>query len=149
MFNCYESVMKRQEYGEFCLPYCIKLILTLDLEDRILLSIKNTIGPINSTKKRNKNIQCKDILTLPILLFLKVHQGKWCNWYPQSYDKWYNLSVRNAMPSNISDKLVLSKMRQLIKKGYVDGCDCGCRGDFEITDKGIELIGTLTQQYNK
>ena len=23
----------------------------------------------------------------------------------------------------------------------VTGCDCGCRGDYEITDKGLEIIG--------
>ncbi len=34
------------------------------------------------------------------------------------------------------EKVVLAKMRGLIKRGLVDGCGCGCRGNFEITDKG-------------
>ena len=31
-------------------------------------------------------------------------------------------------------------MKQLIKRELVDGCDCGCRGDFEITAKGEEWL---------
>ena len=33
---------------------------------------------------------------------------------------------------NVPDKLVLSKARRLINRGVLDGCTCGCRGDFEI-----------------
>ena len=32
-----------------------------------------------------------------------------------------------------------------MSKKLIDGCDCGCRGDFEITEKGririLELLG--------
>jgi hypothetical protein len=28
------------------------------------------------------------------------------------------------------DKLVLAKARKLIRRGVIDGCVCGCRGDF-------------------
>lgn len=31
---------------------------------------------------------------------------------------------------NMPAKLVLSKAKNLIRKGLLDGCDCGCRGDF-------------------
>ncbi len=45
------------------------------------------------------------------------------------------------MPTNLaSEKLILAKMKQLIKRGLVDGCACGCRGDFEITPKGEEWL---------
>ncbi len=37
-------------------------------------------------------------------------------------------------------KLILAKMSQLIKKGLINGCTCGCRGDFEITPKGEEYL---------
>lgn len=33
---------------------------------------------------------------------------------------------------NVPIKLVLSKARRLINRGVLDGCACGCRGDFEI-----------------
>ena len=37
-------------------------------------------------------------------------------------------------------KVVLAKFRRCEGRGLVTGCDCGCRGDFELTDKGRDLI---------
>jgi hypothetical protein len=92
------------------------------------------------------NMQCKDIPTLPILAFLKRHEGRWCNWSgleeaqtTEMWD-WYARSVRNAMPNHVPDKLILAKMRMLISKGLVDGCACGCRGDFELTERGKQVL---------
>jgi len=85
-------------------------------------------------------MQCKDIPTLPILEFIDA-QDAWCNWFPIDLGGSDNLrTVRYAMPPDIPDKLIHAKMRQLIKNGLVDGCPCGCRGDFEITEKGVEFI---------
>jgi hypothetical protein len=81
-------------------------------------------------------MKCKDIPDKPIMEFLLKNKGQWCNWYLKN-----ERDVRNAMPKNLtSEKLILAKMRQLIKRGLVDGCDCGCRGDFEITPKGEEWL---------
>lgn len=79
--------------------------------------------------------QCKDIPDRPILEFLLSHKGKWCNWcFGDERD------VHLAMPVSTTDKLVLAKMRMLIRRGVVTGCPCGCRGDFEITEKGEALL---------
>lgn len=37
-------------------------------------------------------------------------------------------------------KVVLAKFRRVQGRGLVTGCDCSCRGDFELTDKGRALI---------
>lgn len=37
-------------------------------------------------------------------------------------------------------KVLLAKCRKLIKRGLLDGCTCGCRGDFVLTPEGIGLI---------
>ena len=76
-------------------------------------------------------MQCKDIPTRPILEFLAVHGGIGCSWY---FDD--DRCVRNVMGVGIPDKLVLAKMRKLVYKRLVSGCICGCRGDFELTEKG-------------
>ena len=84
-----------------------------------------------------KNLQCKDIPTIPILKFVAEHGGIGCNWnWPGER------CVRNVILNgwSLPDNLVLAKMRALIAKGLIDGCPCGCRGDFEITEKGKELI---------
>lgn len=90
-------------------------------------------------------MQCKDIPELPILQFLfdqpiDYNYGgrKWAFRFGDEYEN----SVTHAMPKGTPDKLVLAKMRQLIKKKLVDGCTCGCRGDFIITDKGIEFLNS-------
>lgn len=43
--------------------------------------------------------------------------------------------IFNVWPE-IPDKVINAKLANLIKKGLVDGCTCGCRGDFHLTDEG-------------
>ena len=38
-------------------------------------------------------------------------------------------------------KVMLAKIRKLIRRGLLDGCTCGCRGDLEVTAAGADLIG--------
>ena len=85
-------------------------------------------------------MQCKDIPTIPILSFVARYGGIGCNWF--GIDDFENeRSVRHAMPPGLPDNLVLAKMKQLIKNGYVDGCNCGCRGDYTLTAKGLAELG--------
>lgn len=37
-------------------------------------------------------------------------------------------------------RLLLAKCEALIKKKLLDGCPCGCRGDFELTRAGRALL---------
>lgn len=37
--------------------------------------------------------------------------------------------------------LIKDKAKKLIKMGYIDGCPCGCRGNFQLTIKGKIFIG--------
>jgi hypothetical protein len=50
-------------------------------------------------------------------------------------------TVLDAFPPDVPDRLLLAKMDGLIRRGLVDGCTCGCRGDFVLTAKGREVIG--------
>ncbi|HEY5986879.1 MAG TPA: hypothetical protein VIV12_10955 [Streptosporangiaceae bacterium] len=34
--------------------------------------------------------------------------------------------------AGMPEKVVLAKARQLIRRGALAGCACGCRGDFEV-----------------
>jgi hypothetical protein len=51
-----------------------------------------------------------------------------------------NAPVRSDEVPGVPWKVVLAKFRRVKKRGLVDGCDCGCRGDFELTSKGRELL---------
>lgn len=76
-------------------------------------------------------MQCKDVPTLPILQLMASEPDHW--WYWFATGDW---SIQRAMPPNVPDKLVRAKMNQLIHKDLIDGCNCGCRGDYTLTDKG-------------
>lgn len=81
-------------------------------------------------------MQCKDIPDRPLLEFIGSHNGQWCNWYFE--DK---RDVHAAAPFDVPDRLLVAKMRRLIQRGLVDGCGCGCRGDYVLTAKGRAAIG--------
>jgi len=76
-------------------------------------------------------MQCKDIPDRPILEFLAKNPEQWHNWYFGN-----DFDVTQVMPEVVPEKLRLAKMKMLIRRGVVNGCDCGCRGDFVITRKG-------------
>ena len=80
-------------------------------------------------------MKCKDIPDKPILEFLAKRPTEWHTWFP-GYEK----DVSQAMPKGTPEKLVLAKMCMLIRRGVVSGCGCGCRGDFTITDKGLDEL---------
>lgn len=83
-------------------------------------------------------MQCKDVPDFPILKFLADLNGTWANWWCND-DK----DVRRVFPPGVPDKIVLAKMGRLIRRKLVDGCACGCRGDFVITETGRSYVEQL------
>lgn len=56
---------------------------------------------------------------------------------------------RDLDPKHFPDipmKVCQAKRRQLIKRGLMDGCTCGCRGDFTLTDKGREYLAAANPE---
>jgi hypothetical protein len=89
-------------------------------------------------------MQAKDIPELPILQYLatipKDRTAARYRTYPGSEEV---PSIIHAVPAGTPEKVALAKMKALIRRGLVDGCACGCRGDFTITEKGRDsLMGT-------
>ncbi len=37
-------------------------------------------------------------------------------------------------------KVVRAKLARMIKRGLLNGCACGCRGEFEVTEKGRQVM---------
>ena len=86
-------------------------------------------------------MRCRDIPEEPILRKLLAHAGGiGIGWHDLEPREDYCPTVRDAMPPDLPDNLVLAKMHKLVRRGLVDGCCCGCRGDFKITAKGRESI---------
>lgn len=88
---------------------------------------------------KNGRLQLKDIDDLPILSHLRYRWAnglQWGTWF-RGFE---NCIAPYVGDGNLPDKLVMAKMNSLIRKGLVDGCPCGCRGDYVITKEGIEFI---------
>lgn len=83
--------------------------------------------------------QCKDIPDLPVVQFITLMDGAWGTWCWSDKRDMTN-SVAPLFPADIPDKLLLAKMGSLIRRGLIDGCPCGCRGDYEATDKGRAFV---------
>lgn len=58
----------------------------------------------------------------------------------------FDNSVNTAMPEGTPEKLQYAVVSNLIRRGLVNGCCCGCRGDFVLTAKGAELVSTTERK---
>jgi len=102
---------------------------------------------MTSSPTIGRNMQTKDIPDEMILNFLADRQGQWTSlWYGyflthKSHDGKPVEDVFLAFPPDTPHKVIKSKMKSLCNRGLLGGCPCGCRGDFEITDKGLQKIG--------
>jgi hypothetical protein len=78
-------------------------------------------------------MQCKDIEDRPLLEFIAVEE----------YEKGYGVNEWDFEPpySDLPKKLLRAKMGQLLKRDLIDGCNCGCRGDYTMQDKGWQYLG--------
>lgn len=83
--------------------------------------------------------QCKDIDNRSILEFA-AHQTdvmhRWSLYFDGLDLEQCPNNIKYAFPIGTPEKLARAKLRKLVKSGYLTGCTCGCRGDFDITDKG-------------
>ena len=43
-------------------------------------------------------------------------------------------------------KVLQAKARKLIRRGLMDGCACGCRGDYRVTDAGRALLAEADEE---
>lgn len=100
----------------------------------------------------NKLLQAKDIDELPILQFLldleerDTHLGAtWFETLDSETGEHFPNSLYNVLPTTIPTRVLQAKMRSLIKRKLVDGCGCGCRGDYTITELGKEHLNKLNE----
>lgn len=86
-------------------------------------------------------MKTSDISDDAILNLLADHQGEWAFWHIDDLSFHSEPGKKYPIAPGFPYKLIHAKFKKLYKRGLIGGCDCGCRGDFEITDKGLELIG--------
>lgn len=56
-------------------------------------------------------------------------------------NSWTNTTVVAEAFPDAPFKVVAAKLSKLLRRKFVTGCDCGCRGDWELTEAGREFAG--------
>lgn len=76
----------------------------------------------------DESMQTKDVPDHVMLDAIMATRGR--HGVPQWSTLW---DIEGHLPG-LPKKVVRSKLRSLIKRRIIDGCTCGCRGDFEILE---------------
>lgn len=98
---------------------------------------------------KNGRFQAKDI---DDVFFLRCVD--WCSMAPEPplpwvsqqrnvYDHfphWVFMWNLECLMPIFPSEVVLAKASRLIQRGLLTGCDCGCRGDFELTSAGVKVL---------
>lgn len=74
-------------------------------------------------------MQCKDIPNGLFLEAVREAQGS-----ATVVTRWRVHAALEAVLGPVPEKIVLAKAKKLIKSGKLDGCACGCRGDFKLPE---------------
>lgn len=65
----------------------------------------------------------------------------WATWFAG-----FDNSVTDVCPEGTTQHRARALMRLLDRLGYVEGCHCGCRGDYELTKAGERLHAWLSTE---
>lgn len=71
-----------------------------------------------------------------VLMFLLKAGESWCTFGPC----FYMPTVQGVFRIGTTKATQLRFMQAMQRKGLVGGCDCGCRGDYTITDLGLKIL---------
>lgn len=83
-----------------------------------------------NTKLRPRASDISDELMLRVVERFCVTKEYWSN-------TWEIAEEFTGFP----EKVVHAKLSRLMHRGLLTGCDCGCRGDWELTTKGRAVVG--------
>lgn len=101
---------------------------------------------------KNGRMQAKDITTLAfvqavIVCGIKTRSRMTMRWDVQAVlaghpDHVGRYDIPRVYP-NLPEKVVMAKAEELMAAGVIDGCDCGCRGDYEVMPGTAAALGLV------
>lgn len=99
----------------------------------VLISTTNQESNPMTTKQESDAITAaKDIDTDELLAYIRDRQSELGRWVlGQDFEEPY---------ASMPHKVLWAKLDRMIRRGLIQGCTCGCRGDFEITNQGCERL---------
>lgn len=65
--------------------------------------------------------------------------GSWANWRRSREYGNGEGGIMDRFPE-VPEKVMYAKARRLLKRELMTGCACGCRGGFELTPSGRDLL---------
>ncbi|MER7937873.1 MULTISPECIES: hypothetical protein [unclassified Streptomyces] len=80
-------------------------------------------------------MQCKDIPDTAVCDAIRRTPGTGAPAPAPWRMRWDVQAELERTTGPIPERLFLAKMRRLFAKGLVGGCDCGCRGDYHLTEE--------------
>lgn len=80
-------------------------------------------------------MQCKDIPDAAVCDAIRNTPGTGAPAPAPWRMRWEVQAALEEVTGPIPEKLFLAKIRRLFAKGLVGGCDCGCRGDYHLTEE--------------
>lgn len=89
---------------------------------------------------KNGRLQAKDITDVDFLgqvHAVQKRESRWCHVWDLAF------AVLDGVDVDGWNKLVRAKSARLIGRGLLTGCACGCRGDFELTEKGARYLAAI------
>jgi hypothetical protein len=82
-----------------------------------------------------RRMQCKDIPDAAVCDAIRDTPGTGEPAAAPWRMRWDVQAALEATTGPIPERLFLAKMRRMVAKGLVGGCDCGCRGDYHLTEE--------------
>lgn len=113
------------------------------IEDGMPVFTETTTG-----EAMDKVVQAKHIEERAILEFLARQDG-WATHWPLPVRD--GQPMRDGMPSLLDgvpalrdypERVLRAKLASMKRRKLIDGCECGCRGDWEILSKGRDLLNS-------
>jgi len=108
---------------------------------------------MTEAQRKKKIAQAKDIpdeVMIDLVSSLQNIQRAYVDGRGLQYFKTSSASrfdIQNLWPS-VPEKVILAKLRRLINRDVIDGCACGCRGDFRVlTTEEPTYLSLLVEKY--
>jgi hypothetical protein len=102
---------------------------------------------VTEAQRKKRIAQAKDIPDQAMIDLIKGLQSipkvyrdypRGLTWYADKA-RWVTFNELCNVWSDIPPKVIQAKARRLILKGVIEGCWCGCRGDFHILENGRQI----------
>lgn len=88
-----------------------------------------------------KSVQAKDIPDRDVLrAVVELSAMHWNSTERANPPRWVFTSELHSRFDTFPPKVVSAKLAALVRRKLLDGCACGCRGDFVLTDAGRALL---------